>query len=236
MELKEARPPPALVTAASQPLDSTARGLSGGASWRFAKWINPSGAKWNTSFFAQTLDKAPAWRLRLLCPNISYPHQQQQSSRRLLSFLGHSLQKKKKMHIFWETLYFKSPVMLTLNAETPLRCFFGGDGDKAAVLWDYIDQGIHYLPVEKQLYIHVFPCQQLSPVWATALCCDNDLSSPCSPWDVLTVTGKCAKSPDAHARAASREWTGELYFKLMVCIFRILWAKRKYEGSFFCKE
>lgn len=92
-----------------------------------------------------------------------------------------------------------------------------------------LTRGFIYLPVKKQFYIHVFSCQQLSPVWAKASCGNNDLSSPHSPWDVLTVTGKRAKSLDARARAATREPTGELRFKLRACIFRILGAKCKYE-------
>lgn len=66
--------------------------------------MNLPDAKWNTSFFAQTLDKAPPGQLHLLCPNISYPHRHQ-SSRRLLSFLGHFLQTKEDAYLLGNLIF-----------------------------------------------------------------------------------------------------------------------------------
>ena len=54
-------------------------------------------------------------------------------------------------------------------------------------------------------------------------------------WDVLTVTGRSAKSLDANARAAARKWTGN-------CILGWLFAfsgnykQMQIEVSFFCVE
>lgn len=42
------------------------------------------------------------------------------------TLLSKSFFTKKKIAISGETLYLKSPVMLPLSAETPLRRFFGG--------------------------------------------------------------------------------------------------------------
>lgn len=49
-----------------------------GVSWRRVKWMNLPGTQRNTSFFAQTLNKAPTRQPHLLCPSISYPQEQQE--------------------------------------------------------------------------------------------------------------------------------------------------------------